>query len=92
MSPAVAVVGVVDITRAAVRIGAQTYEPLPPFLAALLIYALIVFALRAAPAGASVERRRAAGSSLDAACMIHEFGIVWASAALLSDGSRRTPC
>jgi len=43
VSPAVAVLGVVDITRAAVRIGAQTYEPLPPFLAALLIYGFIVF-------------------------------------------------
>lgn len=43
VSPAVAVLGVVDITRAAVRIGAQTYEPLPPFLAALLIYGVIVF-------------------------------------------------
>ena len=28
---------------AAVRIGAQTYEPLPPFMAALLIYGAIVF-------------------------------------------------
>jgi len=44
VSPAVAVLGVVDITRAAVRIGAQTYRPLPPFIAALLIYSLIVFA------------------------------------------------
>jgi len=44
VSPAVAVLGVVDITRAAVRIGAQTYEPLPPFMAALVIYSLIVFA------------------------------------------------
>ena len=43
VSPAVAVLGVVDITRAAVRIGAQTYEPLPPFLAALVIYGFIVF-------------------------------------------------
>jgi len=40
-----AVVGVVDITRAAVRIGAQTYEPLPPFLVALAIYIPIVYAL-----------------------------------------------
>ena len=45
VSPAVAVLGVVDITRAAVRIGAQTYEPLPPFMAALVIYSLIVFLL-----------------------------------------------
>lgn len=37
-SPAIAVVGVVDITRAAVRIGSQTYEPLPPFLAATALY------------------------------------------------------
>ncbi len=43
VSPAIAVLGVVDITRAAVRIGAQTYEPLPPFMAALVIYSLIVF-------------------------------------------------
>ena len=43
VSPAVAVLGVVDITRAAVRIGAQTYEPLPPIMAALLIYGAIVF-------------------------------------------------
>ena len=43
VSPAVAVLGVVDITRAAVRVGAQTYEPLPPFMAALVIYSLIVF-------------------------------------------------
>jgi His/Glu/Gln/Arg/opine family amino acid ABC transporter permease subunit len=41
-SPAIAVIGVVDITRAAVRIGAQTYEPLPPFLAATLLYMLVV--------------------------------------------------
>ena len=34
VTPVLAVVGVVDITRAAVRIGAETYEPLPPFLVA----------------------------------------------------------
>ncbi len=43
VSPAVAVLGVVDITRAAVRTGAQTYEPLPPFPAAIVIYSLIAF-------------------------------------------------
>src|SRR5471032_845162 len=42
-SPAIAIVGVVDVTRAAVRIGAQTYDPLPPFLAALIFYVAIVF-------------------------------------------------
>jgi His/Glu/Gln/Arg/opine family amino acid ABC transporter permease subunit len=55
-SPAVAVVGIVDATRAAVRIGAETYRPLPPLLVALVAYAIIValfvFAQR------SLERRR----------------------------------
>src|SRR6201989_2937663 len=45
VTPVLAVVGVVDITRAAARIGAETYEPLPPFLVAVAIYAPIVFAL-----------------------------------------------
>jgi His/Glu/Gln/Arg/opine family amino acid ABC transporter permease subunit len=45
VTPVLAVVGVVDITRAAVRIGAETYEPLPPFLVAVAIYAPIVFVL-----------------------------------------------
>jgi His/Glu/Gln/Arg/opine family amino acid ABC transporter permease subunit len=45
VTPVLAVVGVVDITRAAVRIGAQTYEPLPPFLVAIALYVPIVFAL-----------------------------------------------
>lgn len=38
VSPAVAVIGLVDTTRAAVRIGAQTYRPLPGFFVALLLY------------------------------------------------------
>ena len=45
VTPVLAVVGVVDITRAAVRIGAETYDPLPPFLVAVALYAPIVFAL-----------------------------------------------
>lgn len=45
VTPVLAVVGVVDITRAAVRIGAETYDPLPPFLVAVAMYAPIVFAL-----------------------------------------------
>lgn len=43
LTPAIAVLGVVDVTRAAVRIGAATYRPLPPLLAALAIYGVIVF-------------------------------------------------
>ena len=45
VTPALAVLGVVDITRAAVRVGAETYEPLPPLLVALALYVPIVFLL-----------------------------------------------
>jgi His/Glu/Gln/Arg/opine family amino acid ABC transporter permease subunit len=44
-TPAVAVIGIVEITRAALRVGSNTYEPLPPFIFALVLYGLIVFAL-----------------------------------------------
>ncbi|MBE7196971.1 MAG: amino acid ABC transporter permease [Parafilimonas terrae] len=44
-TPAVAVIGVVEITRAAGRIGAQTYEPLPPFLAATVLYTILIAVL-----------------------------------------------
>lgn len=57
VTPVLAVVGVVDITRAAVRIGAQTYEPVPPLLVALAIYVPIVFALVSLQRW--VERRQA---------------------------------
>jgi His/Glu/Gln/Arg/opine family amino acid ABC transporter permease subunit len=43
-TPAVAVIGIVEITRAAIRVGARTYEPLPPFIVALVLYSMIVFA------------------------------------------------
>jgi His/Glu/Gln/Arg/opine family amino acid ABC transporter permease subunit len=57
VTPALAVVGVVDITRAAVRIGAESYEPLPPFFVAIAIYLPIVYALVGIQRW--VERRRA---------------------------------
>jgi ABC-type amino acid transport system permease subunit len=44
-TPAVAVIGIVEITRAALRVGARTYEPLPPFVFALLLYGVIVMVL-----------------------------------------------
>lgn len=44
-SPAIAVIGVVDLARAAARIAAATYAPLPPFLSATLIYVLVVMVL-----------------------------------------------
>src|SRR5213083_2444702 len=39
-SPAVAIIGVVDLTRKARQIAATTYEPLPPFVAAAVVYGL----------------------------------------------------
>jgi His/Glu/Gln/Arg/opine family amino acid ABC transporter permease subunit len=44
-TPAVAVIGVVEITRAASRIGAETYEPLPPFLVATVLYTVLIVAI-----------------------------------------------
>jgi His/Glu/Gln/Arg/opine family amino acid ABC transporter permease subunit len=61
VTPVLAVVGVVDITRAAVRVGAETYEPLPPFFVALAIYVPIVFALVSVQRW--VERRQARAAS-----------------------------
>jgi polar amino acid transport system permease protein len=41
-SPAIAMVGLVDLTRVSYRIGAATFEPLPPILAAGAMYLLII--------------------------------------------------
>lgn len=41
-SPAIAVVGVVDLTRTINRISAVTYDPLPPILAACVLYMVMV--------------------------------------------------
>ena len=64
VTPVLAVVGVVDITRAAVRIGAETYDPLPPFLVAIALYAPIVFALVALQRW--IERRQSAADEATA--------------------------
>jgi His/Glu/Gln/Arg/opine family amino acid ABC transporter permease subunit len=56
-TPVLSVVGVVDITRAAVRIGADTYEPMPPLLVAIAIYVPMVFVLVVAQRW--IERRHA---------------------------------
>lgn len=42
VTPAIAVIGLVEVTRAAVRVGAETYQPLPPFFCALVIYLVII--------------------------------------------------
>lgn len=41
-SPAIAIIGVVELVRKARQIAEATYEPLPPFLTALLIYGLVL--------------------------------------------------
>lgn len=44
-SPAIAMIGIVDLTRVTNRIAAVTYDPLPPILAAGVFYILIIGAL-----------------------------------------------
>ncbi|WP_022963478.1 amino acid ABC transporter permease [Halopseudomonas pelagia] len=44
-SPAIAVIGMVEITRAAQRVGARTYDPLPPLMFGLCLYLVIIFVL-----------------------------------------------
>lgn len=44
-SPAIAIIGLVDLTRVTNRISAVTYEPLPPILAAALLYMVIISVL-----------------------------------------------
>jgi len=44
-SPAIAMVGLVDLTRVAYRTGAVTFDPLPPLLAAGGLYMIIIGAL-----------------------------------------------
>jgi His/Glu/Gln/Arg/opine family amino acid ABC transporter permease subunit len=54
-SPAIAIIGVVDLTRKARQIAATTYEPLPPFLAAAVLYGLALLFL--VIAARTLERR-----------------------------------
>ena len=41
-SPAIAVIGIVDLTRVTNRIAAITYEPLPPILVAAALYMVVI--------------------------------------------------
>jgi len=41
-SPAIAIIGIVDLTRVTNRIAAVTYDPLPPIIAAALLYMVII--------------------------------------------------
>lgn len=44
-SPAIAVIGIVDLTRVTNRIAAVTYEPLPPIIAAAVLYMVLISTL-----------------------------------------------
>jgi len=44
-SPAVAVIGLVELTRTTQRISAATFEPMPPLLAAGALYMLLIYGL-----------------------------------------------
>jgi His/Glu/Gln/Arg/opine family amino acid ABC transporter permease subunit len=57
VSPAVAVIGVIEATRAAVRIGAATYNPIPPFLIVLVIYTIVIGAFVVAQRALEHHRR-----------------------------------
>lgn len=59
-SPAIAVIGVVDLTRVTNRITSVTYEPLPPILAAALLYMLIIGGLLKLQAYAETKANRLA--------------------------------
>lgn len=54
-SPAIAVIGVVDLTRVSARIAANTYQPLPPLLVAGAIYMAGIYGLLRAQR--AMERR-----------------------------------
>ncbi len=54
-SPAIAVIGIVDLTRVSARIAASTWQPMPPLLVASLIYMVLIYGLLRAQR--AMERR-----------------------------------
>ncbi len=54
-SPAIAVIGIVDLTRVSARIASSTYQPLPPLIVAGAIYMLGIYGLLRAQR--AMERR-----------------------------------
>ena len=59
-SPAIAIIGLVDLTRVTNRIASVTYEPLYPILGAGLIYMLMIAVLVKAQSLAERQARRLA--------------------------------
>ena len=54
-SPAIAVIGVVDLTRKARQVAESTYEPLPAFVSAVVVYGIVLIVL--VVAGRLLERQ-----------------------------------
>ena len=54
-SPAIAVIGIVDLTRKARQVAESTYEPLPAFISAVVIYGIVLIVL--VVGGRLLERR-----------------------------------
>jgi len=54
-SPAIAIIGVVDLTRKARQIAESTYEPLPAFISAVVVYGAVLIVL--VIGGRLIERR-----------------------------------
>ena len=78
-----AVIGIVEITRAAIRVGARTYEPLPPFIFALVLYSLIVFVF--------VKTQRALNASRAGRAHRHErVSVVWQHRDMIADRASKT--
>jgi His/Glu/Gln/Arg/opine family amino acid ABC transporter permease subunit len=57
-SPAIAIIGVVDLTRKARQVAEATYEPLPAFISAVIVYGIVLITL--VIGGRLLERRIAA--------------------------------
>jgi His/Glu/Gln/Arg/opine family amino acid ABC transporter permease subunit len=57
-SPAIAVIGIVDLTRKARQVAESTYEPLPAFISAVVIYGIVLIVL---VVGGRLLERRIAG-------------------------------
>jgi polar amino acid transport system permease protein len=60
-SPAVAVIGIVELTRVTNRIAAETYDPLPSILAAAFLYMAMIFVLVRAQRYFDTHAQRLAG-------------------------------
>ena len=73
-SPAIAVIGVVELTRVTNRISSVTYEPLSPILAAGLLYVAIIGCLLKLRVSRNVKR---ASGALGTGGIMNQWGVIW---------------